>query len=100
MWNYHQGDFDRYRTILSESDLENEIERNSNIDDNVQYLTAALLRASEESVQNQTVTIRPNDHLWIACHIKNLIRKRKRIYRKYRKTSNIDFLVKNQNIAE
>ena len=94
MYNYHQADFDRYRTLLSESDLENEIERNSNIDDNVQYLAAAILRASEESVPNKTVTIRPNDHPWITCHIKNLIRKRKRMYRKYRKPSNIDFLVK------
>ena len=64
VWNYHQTDFDRYRTLLSEKDLENEIERNSNIDDNVQYLTPAILRASEESIPNKTVTIRPNDHPW------------------------------------
>ena len=31
VWNYHQAGFDRYRILLPESDLENEIERNWNI---------------------------------------------------------------------
>ena len=79
LWNYHQADFDRYRTLLSESDLENEIERYSNIADNVQYLTAAILRASEKSIPKKTATIRPNDHPWITCHIKNLIRRKKNV---------------------
>ena len=62
VWNYNPADFDRYCTLLSESDLENENERNSNIDDNVQYLTTAIVRASEVSIPNKTATIRPNDH--------------------------------------
>ena len=41
--------------------------------------------AASKSIPNKTVTIRPNDHPWITCFIKNLIRKRKRCYQKIKK---------------
>ena len=47
------------------------------------------MNAAENSIPNKVVTIKPNDHPWITCHIKRLIRKRKRIYHQYKRTTNI-----------
>ena len=40
------------------------------------------------------VLIKPDDHPWITCHVKNLIRKRKRTYRQYKKTNDVYFWTK------
>ena len=53
-------------------------------DSNLSFLSAA-----DQSILNKIITIRPAEHPWIKCHIKNLIRKRKRIFRKFKRTSNI-----------
>ena len=42
------------------------------------------------------ITIRPDEHPWIACQIRNLIRKRKRTFRKYKKTQNLLFWEKSK----
>ena len=36
-----------------------------------------LNKASQSSIPSKVVTIRPNEHRWITCQIRNLIRKRK-----------------------
>ena len=86
VWLYPQADFTRYRELLSEYNFEEDIERNTDLEHNVKYITNALIEASEKSIPNKIVTIRPKDHPWITCRIRNLIRKRKRIFRKYKKT--------------
>ena len=50
-----------------------------------------LIKASQNSIPSKVVTIRPNEHPWITCQIRNLIRKRKRTFRKYKKTQNLLF---------
>ena len=50
-----------------------------------------LNKASQNSIPSKVVTIRPNEHPWITCQIRNLIRKRKRTFRKYKKTQNLLF---------
>ena len=86
VWLYPQADFTRYRELLSENNFEEDIERNTDLEHNVKYITNALIEASEQSIPNKIVTIRPKDHPWITCRIRNLIRKRKRMFRKYKKT--------------
>ena len=61
--------------------LENAAEQNE-IENSVQIVQPAIFEAAEKSIPNKTVIIRPNDHLWISCRIKSLIRKRKRLYKK------------------
>ena len=58
---------------------------------NVQQITDALFSAADQSSLNKIISIRPAEHPWIKCHIKNLIRKRKRIFRKFKRTSKILF---------
>ena len=93
-WNYKLTYYDKYRAILSESNLLEKIELDDNIDHNVQVLTETTIRAAEESIPSKTVTIKPDNHPWVTCHIKNLIRKRKRIYRQFKKTNNLHLWTK------
>ena len=44
--------------------------------------------AAEQAIPNKIAIIRPTEHPWITCHIRNLIRKHKRTYRKFKRTSN------------
>ena len=46
------------------------------------------MSAAEQAIPNKVATIRPAEHPWITCHIRNLIRKRKRAYKKFKRTSN------------
>ena len=70
--------------------LENAIEQND-IENSVQIVQAAIFEAAEKSIPNKTVIIRPNDHLWI---IKSLIiRKRKRLYKTFKKTDNLHYWI-------
>ncbi|MCG8046087.1 MAG: reverse transcriptase family protein, partial [Candidatus Thiodiazotropha taylori] len=86
-WNYNKADFAKYRQILNEHDLVTQI-REHDLETGVQIITDAIFDAAEKSIPNKIVTIRPNDHPWITCHIKSLIRKRRRIYNKFKKTNN------------
>ena len=78
IWNYARADFDKFHEILREHDL----------------VTQAVFDAASKSIPNKTVTIRPNDHPWLICRIKILIRKRKRCHKKLKKSANIHYLDK------
>lgn len=87
IWNYARADYEKYREKLQEQTLENLVSGND-IDSNVQLITKAIFDAAEKSIPNKIVTIRSNDHPWITCQIKNLMRKRRRSYRKFKRTAN------------
>ena len=90
IWNYQRADFEKYRQLLREHDLTNKI-RNKELDSSVQIVADAIFDAAEKSIPNKLVNIRPSDYPWITCHIKSLIRKRRRIYNKFKKTKNLRF---------
>ena len=84
IWNYNLADYDLYRTLLSEHNLVENLNLNEDIDENVKCITDAIFLAAEQSIPNKTITVRPAEHPWITCKIKNHIRKRKRYYRKFK----------------
>ena len=90
IWNYQRADFEKYRQLLREHDLTNKI-RNKELDSSVQIVADAIFDAAEKSIPNKLVNIRPSDYPWITCHIKSLIRKRRRIYNKLKKKKNLRF---------
>ena len=90
IWNYQRADFEKYRQLLREHDLTNKI-RNKELDSSVQIVADAIFDAAEKSIPNKLVNIRPSDYPWITCHIKSLIRKRRRVYIKFKKTKNLRF---------
>ncbi|MCG7864733.1 MAG: hypothetical protein JAY74_00010, partial [Candidatus Thiodiazotropha taylori] len=81
------ADFDSFRGVLSECNLLGKLELNNDIDENVQEITEALLLAAGRTIPNKIVTIRPSTHPWITSHIRQLIRKRKHIFRQFKRTS-------------
>ena len=50
--------------------------------------TETLIKSAEKVIPNKIVTIRPDDYPWINGKIRKLIRKRKRLFRKARKSNN------------
>ena len=91
VFNYGRANFDIFRAQLTSYELEENIANNNNINENVTYVMDTLNKASQNSIPSKVVTIRPNEHPWITCQIRNLIRKRKRTFRKYKKTQNLLF---------
>ena len=83
---YKLADYDKYREELSEASLLLKIQTNNNIDQNIQDFSDIILNAADKSIPNKIVTIKSNDSPWITCHIKHLIRNRKRIYRQFKNT--------------
>ena len=88
IWNYQRADFEKYRQLLREHGLTNKI-RNKELDSSVQIVADAIFDAAEKSIPNKLVNIRPSDYPWITCHIKSLIRKRRRVYNKFQKKKKI-----------
>ena len=86
VWYYKLADYDKYREELSEASLLLKIQTNNNIDQNIQDFSDIILNAADISIPNKIVTIKSNDSPWITCHIKHLIRNRKRIYRQFKNT--------------
>lgn len=94
IWNYGRADFNRYRELLSEIDFEGYLETNNDIEESLNFISESISDASEKTIPHKLVTIRPNVHPWITCNIRKLIRKRKRVYRRYKRTSSIFYLEK------
>ena len=88
IWYYKLADYNKFRELLSEASLENLIQSNDNIhvNQNIQDITDAIVSAAEKSIPNKIVTVKPNESQWITYHIKSLIRKRRRIFRQFKKT--------------
>ncbi|MCG8033361.1 MAG: endonuclease/exonuclease/phosphatase family protein, partial [Candidatus Thiodiazotropha taylori] len=91
IWNYKLADYDKFRKHLSESNIMEKLHSDNNIDHNIQNITDEIFSAAEQSIPNKEVTIKPGDYPWITCHIKNLIRKRKRSYRQFKRTASAYF---------
>ena len=77
IWNYNLADYDKYRDLLSRSDLIMDLTLD-NIDDVVQNITEEIHNASLEAIPNKVVTIRPSGHPWVTTKIRKIIRIRKR----------------------
>ena len=88
IWNYKLADYTKYRSLLTDSNLEEKINSTTNLDQNAKDITDTLTNIAEQAIPSKHITIRPKEHPWITCHIKNLIRKRKR---NFKKTTNKNF---------
>ena len=89
VWNYKLADFNGYREILSDYNLEEKVSLSNDIDENINCISEAITSAAEQAIPNKMATVRPDEHPWITSQIRRLIRKRERTYRKFKRTSNI-----------
>ena len=88
VWYFKLSNFERYREILADYNLEEKVNLSTDIVENINHITETIMSAAEQAIPNKVATIRPAEHPWITCHIRNLIRKRKRTYKKFKRTSN------------
>ncbi|MEW8185640.1 MAG: reverse transcriptase family protein [Candidatus Thiodiazotropha endolucinida] len=86
VWNYDKADFNLFRNLLSNVDWNCIIDEND-IDKSVEKFTSVLIQTAEKSIPNKIATIRPNEYPWINGLIRKLIRKRKRLYRRAKRTN-------------
>ena len=85
----YAANFDKYHHVLTNSNLEEKLNQTTDIDQNTKEVTETIiLYAADQAIPNKYVTIRPTEHPWITCHIRNLIRKHKRNFRKFKRTTN------------
>ncbi|MCG7869883.1 MAG: hypothetical protein JAY74_26365 [Candidatus Thiodiazotropha taylori] len=86
VWNYDKADFNLFRNLLSDVDW-NCISNERDLDKAVEKFTSILIQTAEKSIPNKIATIRPNEYPWINGMIRKLIRKRKRLYRRAKRTN-------------
>ena len=56
------------------------------------------MQAADKFIPNKIVTIKPSDHPWKTCYIKNMIPKRKRTFGQFRKTNTNYYWLKYKTI--
>ena len=85
-WLYNQGNYDQMREKASSTDWGSF--QNSDIDVYAENITNRIDELSNECIPNKNVKIKPSNLTWLTTTIKRLIRKRKRLFRKAKQTSN------------
>ena len=90
IWDYKNADFGKYRQLLSEHGLANQV-RDTVPHTSVQIISDAIIDAADKSIPNKIVNICPNDYPWFTTYIKSQIRKRRRLYNKFKKTNMLQF---------
>ena len=78
IWLYDRGDYQSLSYELSETDW-----------DSLKNRDEQLTKLASKHIPNKTIKVRKTDPVWLNNNIKRLMRKRKRLYDKYRKTNNI-----------
>ena len=81
IWLYEQGNYDSFRQKVHDFDW------NTTHDDDVNLYAEKFTDKlqAEECIPTKNVTIRPHDLPWMNNNIKKLMRKRNRLYKKYKK---------------
>ncbi|MCG8033229.1 MAG: hypothetical protein JAZ03_13755 [Candidatus Thiodiazotropha taylori] len=88
IWLYDRGNYAELRQQVS--DFEWDTIRNDNINTYAESFTDNLLSLAEQCIPYKTVTIRPRDLPWINSHIRKSMRKRNRLFRKYKRDHSIN----------
>ena len=86
VWQYHRGNYEQYTDILWNTDWDYLID-NTDLDTAVDNVTNTIFNAAEIAIPNKTVCIRKHDLPWINGSIHKLIRKRRWLCNKAKRTN-------------
>ena len=86
VWLYDRGNYNHYRQKLNDANWD-ALFTSNNINEISDNITQHILTAAKDTIPNKKVTIRPNEPEWINSKIKTLIRQRKRLFRKAKRTN-------------
>ena len=103
IWLYDRGDYQTFSQNVIETNWESL--KNNDIDIYASNITDKILELAKKNIPNKTVKIRQSDPTWLTSEIKKMIRKRKRLYNKFKRSkSHSDFekykQIRNKTIAE
>ena len=86
VWLYDRGNYNHYRQKLNDANWD-ALFTSNNINEISDNITKHILTAAKDTIPNKKVTIRPNEPEWMNSKIKTLIRQRKRLFRKAKRTN-------------
>ena len=82
IWLYEKGNYDELRNKVSEFDWNNVY--NEDINQYALNFSNKLLDIASECIPSKLITVRPKDLPWMNNSIRKLMRKRNRLYKKYK----------------
>ena len=65
IWNYKLADYTKYRSLLTDSNLEEKMNSTTNLDQNANDITDTLTNIAEQAIPSKHITVRPKEHPWI-----------------------------------
>ena len=82
IWLYEKGNYDELHTKVSEFDWNNV--RNEDTNQYALNFSSKLLEISSDCIPTKFITVRPQDVPWMNNNIRKLMKKRNRLYKKYK----------------
>ena len=84
IWLYDRGNYQSFARDLHETNWE--LLKDNDVDAYAKNIIDRITALAKQQIPNKTIKIRQSDPPWLTCEIKKIIRKRKRLYKKYKKT--------------
>ena len=90
IWLYDRGDYEAFSNDIRQTNWDDI--KSNDIDKYAQDLTNHIIKLAKKHIPNKLIKTRQSDPPWLCNNIKKLMRKRKRLYDKYKRTkSSTDF---------
>ncbi|PJE78267.1 hypothetical protein CI610_02800 [invertebrate metagenome] len=89
IWLYDHGDYNDYRDRLSQIDWDTIFDY-ADIDKSTNQLTDIILSTAKKCIPFKTITVRNNSPAWLTNMVRRMIRKRKYLHRKAKRSGNED----------
>ena len=78
VWLYNQGNYPLFRDLISKTDWESIISEQPTVDIACKLFTGKFMEIAHKCIGTNTVTIRPNDKIWMTSEIRRELRVRDR----------------------
>ena len=85
---YNRGNYGAFKDDLQRTDWD--FLKDGNVDIYASNFTDKILELTNKHIPNKTIKVRQSDPTWLTNEIKQLIRKKKRLYDKYKQTHSIN----------
>ncbi|MEW8548321.1 MAG: endonuclease/exonuclease/phosphatase family protein, partial [Candidatus Thiodiazotropha sp.] len=86
IWLYNKGNYEALSRELNETNWNNLV--NDDINIYAQNITDQIINVAKRHVPNKTIKVRQSDPPWLNNTIKKMIRKRKRLFNKFKSSRN------------
>ena len=87
IWLYDRGDYASFANELSDTNWN--LLKNNDINTYANNITDHIIKVSEKFIPNKVIKVRQSDPNWLTNSIKKMMRKRKRLYDKYKRTKTV-----------